>query len=705
MNSSEINIQIDTNSTSAENNAHAYALQAKEQAELAKSFSLNAPKIGANGNWYVWDVLTEAYVDTNVYAGGGAPSGGVGEGDVDTGELQAYNENHQAKLAAYNANADDKNNAFDDKVNAANDTIDQKVERAEELALNAPKIGANGNWYVWDSTSRVYVDTNVCASGTGGSGDGGTVDANTVAKLNAHDAKLTEHDSTLAEHGTKLEEHGSTLEEHENIRLSREAPLCTRGFPSYDEAILTIIDDDAHINFYTEYLPVYRSHGYFCTVGAVTSRASTPIGTTTSGDPYHSMSWAQLHELKQEGFDIQSHSYSHDRAVFLNGYMGGVTEAQIEHEIGDAHSMFVEHGFDPELMIFPWGAYTPTHLNVAKRYHKYAVNFRGLDGHNYPHSNPIDLNRLGAKKGTDNIAELKAAIDYSIEHKTWLIITTHAFTSSPMQPSAAGLDQLLSYAKSSGIRVLTFHDAVRYKGAAYYAGNGESAFHVHPDGLTSCQLTDKSIERLIKRAYEMGYITLTGNSAISMTATYVGPALNVGDEIDIGDIRVSVEYKDGTIKQTTEFTVDEALIAMAQSNEYTVRFGGLSVSLSISAEPVAGENLLLTYTTTKGTSWEMEKTWVDRRMVAGTYNYRLTMSEAPGDGASSGMLQLKQASSHEDNAGTVLISLDKHASPTVAYTGTMTLTEDTDIFFLYCKLAKKGVVINIYVDGMVADSI
>lgn len=43
------------------------------------------------------------------------------------------------------------------------------ADRAEDAAVNSPKIGNNGNWFVWDFEAGKYVDTGVPASG-GGSG-------------------------------------------------------------------------------------------------------------------------------------------------------------------------------------------------------------------------------------------------------------------------------------------------------------------------------------------------------------------------------------------------------------------------------------------------------------------------------------------------------------------------------------------------------
>lgn len=50
------------------NNAEYYAQQADASADRAAAYSVNVPYIGANGNWWVWNTTTGAYVDSGVDA-------------------------------------------------------------------------------------------------------------------------------------------------------------------------------------------------------------------------------------------------------------------------------------------------------------------------------------------------------------------------------------------------------------------------------------------------------------------------------------------------------------------------------------------------------------------------------------------------------------------------------------------------------------
>ena len=42
--------------------------------------------------------------------------------------------------------------------------LQEALEEVEQLAANPPYIGANGDWYVWDTNTGAYVDSGVDAS-------------------------------------------------------------------------------------------------------------------------------------------------------------------------------------------------------------------------------------------------------------------------------------------------------------------------------------------------------------------------------------------------------------------------------------------------------------------------------------------------------------------------------------------------------------
>lgn len=100
-----------------------------------------------------WDATTKAYTSASL-ANDAAERAGVAAEDVQKSldELE-----HYAGLAEHAAS----------EANAANADAQAAVKAAQNAAANAPYIGENGNWYVWDSDTSSYVDTGVSTKSSG----------------------------------------------------------------------------------------------------------------------------------------------------------------------------------------------------------------------------------------------------------------------------------------------------------------------------------------------------------------------------------------------------------------------------------------------------------------------------------------------------------------------------------------------------------
>ena len=663
MANSEINIQIDTGGTAAQSAAEAAARRAISAAG-------HAPMIGEDGNWQVWDVEAGAYVDTGTLAQGGT---GV--------ESAAINADGHLIFTMTDGSTLDAGNVF----TAVDEAITENGERSVTggAVYNALKGKADTRH------EHEQSDVNGLAEALTGKADAVHTHEETdiTGLTNALSGKASAEDVSLLD----------------SVRTARDSPASSRGFPQYDGAILTITDDDGTLRFLNEHVPVYKAHGVTATTAVVASRAITPVGTTTSGDPYEAMTFEQLRQLRRDGFDIQNHTWSHARSVFNSAYNANVTEDEIDAEYRQADEAFRANGFDCECLVFPWGAHTAAHLNLAKRYARFGVNCRGMDGMNNADTDPMDLNRLSATTDGGNLASLKAAIDAAISRKCWLIILTHAGAS---QPDAASLDALLTYAEQKGIRIENFRDAARIKAPAYYAGEGDSAFRVMPDGAVTLSLKDEYIARMIARAYEMGCISPSANYAASLSAEYTGNALSAGDTLNKADVTVTVAFHDGTTAQTTDFTIDAPYTISAGENTFAVRYGTVSGTLTVTAAATGAQTLLLEHVTQYAGTDERDRVWFGRHMEAGTYNLHITLSDTLGSNASGGdALILKTASAYGDSAGTQLFNVSiTNAMGKTGFTGTITLPEATDGFFLYAKMFKVGVTISAYVDGAVSNT-
>lgn len=349
------------------------------------------------------------------------------------------------------------------------------------------------------------------------------------------------------------------------------------GNEVYDGAVLTIVDDDGSIEFLNNFVPIYKDKGVRCSFAVVACRAETPIGTTTSGDPYVAMNWRQIKELVHDGFDLQNHTYSHDIKVFRTGE--NLNEEQLEHQFGDADKLFRQNGLDYNCMVYPWGTAQAIKKRVAKRYAKYGMTLiSGDTGLNDEISEPMAISRFTLQSGSTSLTSAKSQIDTAIANKQWLILCTHA---NANQPSADTLENIIDYAISKKIRIETFSRAARLKAPVYYTGEGENMFRVMPNGDTKCKPDDDTVRYIVQRATALG---LFEDTEASISASY-GKTQNIaGDTLDKSLITVILTMTSGKENTVTDYTIVETDLTLTEGeNTYHIKYKELSCTLTVTA--------------------------------------------------------------------------------------------------------------------------
>lgn len=117
-------------------------------------------------------------------------------------------------------------------------------------------------------------------------------------------------------------------------------------------AVITI--DDGYSSIWDKALPLLEKYGYQASIFVATSHVG--------GNNY--LSWEQLKELQQKGFEIGNHSHAH--AHFLNEQPGEIKEA-FEEDLEKSHAEFRRHlGGVPKLYAYPFGEYHPELMSVLE---------------------------------------------------------------------------------------------------------------------------------------------------------------------------------------------------------------------------------------------------------------------------------------------------------------------------------------------------
>lgn len=383
------------------------------------------------------------------------------------------------------------------------------------------------------------------------------------------------------------------LDEMKSISDIHKNDVGNVGREIYNGGVVTFIDDDGHIDFYNKFVPIFKKHNVTCSFAVVASRAEQPIGTTTSGDPYEAMSWAQIRELIDAGFDCQSHTYSHDKDVFRANAVN-YNEAGLDFEFGEADKLFAKNGITYNAIVYPWGTAEQLKRTVASRYVKYGLALGDSNDTNSgittEITDPYNIDRFYTSNWTASVDKLKTMIDTAKNTNAWLIICTHV---NATQPSADALDTILTYCETVGIRIETFTNAVKLKAPAYFAGNESSMFRVLNDGTTRMTgLDDESIAKIFDRASELGYLNKT---KLAITATYSKTDCLVGDTVDKSLFVVVLEYSNHEKETITDFTISETdLVLKEGDNVFTIVHGSLTCNVTIVAYASSGDVLAIT---------------------------------------------------------------------------------------------------------------
>ena len=106
--------------------------------------------------------------------------------------------------------------------------------------------------------------------------------------------------------------------------------------------------DDGYSSVYDIAVPILRRYGF---------KATLFIYTDFVGNGKRAMDWEQLKELKNEGFDVESHTKSH---ADLTKKRPQETDAQyvarINKELNVPRTLFKEHlGYEPDFLAYPYG--------------------------------------------------------------------------------------------------------------------------------------------------------------------------------------------------------------------------------------------------------------------------------------------------------------------------------------------------------------
>ena len=223
---------------------------------------------------------------------------------------------------------------------------------------------------------------------------------------------------------------------------------------------ITFNFDDAYSDQFTNAFPIFQKHN-------IAGVVFVPTELVGSEFENHSlMNWQQLAQLKNAGWDIESHGVSHSSFTDMK-------ISEVINELTESKRMLKEHCFDTKIIAIPYGNYSDDTKKIVSEYYTAARasewghnSLKCMDG-GCARGSPLALDRYDLKSvwmfNDTSIETMKSWIDETAKNNYWTIIQVHLvredlswkYTISP-----DNLDELVAYIKSKNVEVKTISDVL-----------------------------------------------------------------------------------------------------------------------------------------------------------------------------------------------------------------------------------------------------
>lgn len=269
----------------------------------------------------------------------------------------------------------------------------------------------------------------------------------------------------------------------ENIRRAYENSKQNSVPYNYNGAVITWVDDDAKSGFLTNLKPLLDARNLKCSVAVITSNVGKNDYLTKK----------DLLLLQDQGFEIVSHSSTHDANIYKNNVVT-VSENLIDLDMKTSQEWLIDNGFNGfDKLVFPWGNFgssSKKYKKIARKYFKYALN--AIGSYNKTPVDNMYLDRYFINK-TMNLETIKAKIDDAISNDGWLILGSHSYSDEEFDKTL--FSSVLDYIISKNVPILRLDEAIRYKGNVISVGEyeeNENKFLLSVDGKTNFPIIVKT---------------------------------------------------------------------------------------------------------------------------------------------------------------------------------------------------------------------
>ncbi|HET7060395.1 MAG TPA: polysaccharide deacetylase family protein [Candidatus Saccharimonadales bacterium] len=216
--------------------------------------------------------------------------------------------------------------------------------------------------------------------------------------------------------------------------------------------------DDGLASTYTNALPILSSYGLTGTDYVITGCVDmvTAPNTCHANTDTTYMSWQQIEQLQNAGWEIGSHTVTHPYLATsdaTDGQPNVLTPAQVTQELTQSRADLAAHGINATDISTPYGDYNNATLAEIAKYYATQRGFADQNNNDWGYTNDYIVNDFQVE-GTTTVAQVEAKIDDAIANNRWLVLTFHNIMPNPStnpddyEWGTAQLDQVAAYVKA-----------------------------------------------------------------------------------------------------------------------------------------------------------------------------------------------------------------------------------------------------------------
>lgn len=209
------------------------------------------------------------------------------------------------------------------------------------------------------------------------------------------------------------------------------------------KAMLTIIDDDGNIKYYTDIYPLAKEKNI---------SIATAVPASYVGKSNH-LTWDMIGEIQNSGIEVLCHTYGHP----LSTKIDSMTEDDFRTDYSKAKEIFNAHGIDADLLVFSGSTGLHNKAQIPAQETFKGAFLAGDNNTNYSGTNPYKIKRyrIGSNYAWD-VQTLEKLIDSLKETGGWMVWMMHTSDKSNYTSNVpVVLGEVIDYCKDQGIPIVT----------------------------------------------------------------------------------------------------------------------------------------------------------------------------------------------------------------------------------------------------------